>query len=164
MTEVEVEAAKAKLDSIRSKLIAGTMSFGEAVDKFSEDEGSKFTAGLISGAAGTSVTIDELDKDLVKDLNKLKLGEYSVPTEFAEQQGGKKGVRLVVVQNKTEPHRENLRDDYNDVAMRAIEEKRNVAVEKWFKSRLPTYYVMIDPEYTSCESIRNTFPSLVGKK
>lgn len=162
VTEVEIEAAKAKLDSVRSKLIAGTLTFGEAVDKFSEDEGSKFTAGLLSGAAGTSVTIDELDKDLVKDLNKLKLGEYSIPTEFADQQG-KKGVRLVVVQNKTEPHRENLRDDYNDVATRALEEKRNLAVEKWFKSKLPTYYVMIDPEYTTCESIRNTFPSLVGK-
>ncbi len=162
VTQVEVDNSKSKLDSIRSKLIAGTISFGEAVDRFSEDEGSKFTAGLISGQSGTSVTIDELDKDMVKDLNKLKVGEYSPPTEFADP-NAKKGVRLIVIQSKTEPHRENLKDDYNKIAMRAIEEKKSKAVENWFKSKLPTYFVMVDPEYSSCESIQKTFPNMVGK-
>jgi peptidyl-prolyl cis-trans isomerase SurA len=163
VTQTEIDQAVSKLDSIRSKLIAGTISFGEAVDKYSEDEGSKFTAGLISGTNGTNVTIDELDKDLVKDLNKLKVGEYSPPLPYTDQ-GGKKGARLVVVQNKTEPHRENLKDDYNKVAQRAIEEKRNLAVEKWFRSKLPTYYVMVDPEYQTCDAIKNTFPNLTGPK
>ena len=78
VTEEDIALAKTKLDSIRSKLITGTISFGAAVDKYSEDENSKFTAGIISGAGGGYVTIDELDKDLVNDLNKLKIGEYSV--------------------------------------------------------------------------------------
>jgi peptidyl-prolyl cis-trans isomerase SurA len=162
VTQTEVDATKIRLDSIRSKLIAGTMTFGEAVDKYSEDEGSKFTAGLISGQNGTYVTIDELDKDIVRDLGKLKVGEYSAPIEFQDPQG-KKGVRLVVIQSKTEPHRENLRDDYNKVAMRAIEEKKNKAVQKWFSSKLPTYYVMVDPEYQNCQGIRSTFPDMVKR-
>lgn len=162
VTQTEVDETKAKLDSIRSKLIAGTMTFGEAVDKYSEDEGSKFTAGLISGQNGTYVTIDELDKDMVRDMGKLKVGEYSAPIEFQDPQG-KKGVRLVVIQSKTEPHRENLRDDYNKVAMRAIEEKKNQAVEKWFRNKLPTYYVMVDPEYQECNSIRSTFPDMAKR-
>jgi len=163
VTQVEVEAAKVKLDSIRSKLIAGTLSFGEAVDKYSEDEGSKFTAGLVSGQNGTNVTIDELDKDMVKDLDKLKVGEYSAPIAFQDQQGSKKGVRIVVIQSKSEPHRENLRDDYNKIAIRAIEEKREQAVEKWFQTRLPSYFVMVDPEFQNCESIRKTFPDIAKK-
>ncbi|MFN5931295.1 MAG: peptidylprolyl isomerase [Sphingobacteriales bacterium] len=163
VTRVEVEAAKVKLDSIRSKLIAGTLSFGEAVDKYSEDEGSKFTAGLVSGQNGTNVTIDELDKDMVKDLDKLKVGEYSAPIAFQDQQGSKKGVRIVVIQSKSEPHRENLRDDYNKIAIRAIEEKREQAVEKWFQTRLPSYFVMVDPEFQNCESIRKTFPDIAKK-
>jgi peptidyl-prolyl cis-trans isomerase SurA len=158
VTQTEIDQSLSKMDSIRAKLIAGSLSFGEAVDKYSEDEGSKFTAGLISGASGTSVTIDELDKELIKDLSKLKIGEFSPPLPYTDP-GGKKGVRLVVVQNKTEPHRENLKDDYNKVAQRALEEKKNLAVEKWFKSKLPTYYVMVDPEYATCEAIKNTFPN-----
>lgn len=163
VTQTEVDETKAKLDSIRSKLIAGTLSFGEAVDKYSEDEGSKFTAGLVAGQGGsTSITIDELDKDIVKDLDKLKVGEYSAPTAFQDPQG-KKGVRIVVLQTKTAPHRENIRDDYNKISQRATEEKREQAVEKWFKTRLPNYYVMVDPEYQQCESIRKTFPDMAKK-
>lgn len=157
VTQDEIDQALSKMDTIRSKLIAGNMSFGEAVEKFSDDENSKFTAGLVMDQSGsTSVTIDALDKDIVKQLGSLKIGEYSKPIAFQDERG-KKGVRLIYLQNKTEPHRENLRDDYNKVAMRALEEKKNLAIEKWFMSRLPTYYTMIDAEYQSCPAIKNTF-------
>lgn len=164
ITDEEVNQSKSKLDSIRAKLIAGTIGFGEAIDKYSEDENSKFTAGLISGANGTSVTIDELDKDIVKNLGALKVGEYSVPTEFTDEKG-KKGVRLIVLQSKTEPHRENIKDDYNKLAQKALEEKKMNTLEKWFKEKLPTYYVMVDPEFAGCDAMRVTFNNLIsGKK
>lgn len=157
VTQDEIDQALGKMDTIRSKLIAGTMSFGEAVEKFSDDENSKFTAGLVMDQSGsTTVTIDALDKEIVKQLGTLKVGEYSKPIAFQDERG-KKGVRLIFLQSKTEPHRENLRDDYNKVAMRALEEKKNLAIEKWFQSRLPTYYTMIDTEYQSCPAIQSTF-------
>ncbi len=158
ITDAEVNETKEKLDSIRSKLIAGTLKFGEAVDKYSEDESAKMTAGLLMNQSGsTTVTIDELDKDLVKNLGSLKVGEYSKALDFTNERGVK-AIRLVVIQNKTEPHRENIRDDYNKISQRALADKKSLAVEKWFKSKLPTYYVMIDPEYGGCASIRETFP------
>ena len=162
ITDEDIDAAKTKLDSIRSKLIAGTLSFGEAVDKYSEDENSKFTAGIINGQGGSYVTIDELDKDLVNDLNKLKVGEYSTPLVFKDERE-KTGVRIVNLRSKTEPHRENLRDDYNRVAIRALEEKKAKTVEKWFVNKLPTYYIMVDKEFQDCESIRESFGTMVKK-
>jgi len=157
VTKDEIDQSVSKLDSIRSKLIAGTLNFGNAVDKYSEDDNSKFTAGLVMDQSGsTSVTIDALDTDIVKEIGALKVGEFSKPIQFKDERG-KKGVRLIYLQNKTEPHRENLRDDYNKVATRALEEKKNTAVEKWFLTRLPTYYTMIDQEYQSCSAIQNTF-------
>ena len=157
VTKDEIDEAVSKLDSIRSRLIAGTLNFGTAVDKYSEDDNSKFTAGLVMDQGGsTSVTIDALDKDIVKEIGNLKIGEFSKPISFQDDRG-KKGVKLIYLQNKTEPHRENLKDDYNKVAMRALEEKRNTAVEKWFQTRLPTYYTMIDAEYQGCSSIQSTF-------
>jgi peptidyl-prolyl cis-trans isomerase SurA len=160
ITDEDIEMAKVKLDSVRSKLIAGTLSFGEAVDKYSEDENSKFTAGLISGAGGSFVTIDELDKDLVTDLNKLKIGEYSAPLVFKDERE-KVGVRIVNLRSKTEPHRENLKDDYNKVSVRALEEKKNKAVDRWFINKLPTYYIMVDKEFQGCESIQKSFGTMV---
>ena len=52
ITSVELKAAKEKLDSIRSKFIAGTMKFGEAVNKYSDDEQSKFTGGRVVNKRG----------------------------------------------------------------------------------------------------------------
>ena len=83
-----------KLDSVRSKLIAGTLQFGEAVSKYSDDETSKFTGGQIRMQRWQHfITIDQLDKDMVLMLKDLKVGQYSQPTEFTDE-SGKKGVEL----------------------------------------------------------------------
>ena len=162
LQDEDVEAAKSKLDSIRSKLIAGTLQFGEAVDKFSDDQNSKFTAGIISGQGGNFVTIDELDKNLVPYLDKLKIGEFSQPMVYKDEQD-KQAVRLVYLQKRTEPHRENMRDDYDRISQRALAEKRDKTIEKWFQSKLPTYYVMVDPDFQQCEELKKQFPNYVTK-
>jgi peptidyl-prolyl cis-trans isomerase SurA len=150
VSSIEVNQAKEKLDSIRTQLVNGTMQFGEAVAKYSEDDNSKFTGGRIPARNGSSfVTIDELDKDLVLMLKDLKVGEYSKATEFTDATG-KKGVRIVEILTKTEPHRENLKDDYDKVAARALEEKKNDALDEWFNKHIPTFFVNIADEYKQC--------------
>jgi peptidyl-prolyl cis-trans isomerase SurA len=164
VSSIEVNQAKQKLDSIRTQLVNGTLEFGEAVAKYSEDENSKFTGGRIPARDGSSfVTIDELDKDLVLMLNDLKVGEYSPPTEFADATG-KKGVRIVEVITKTEPHRENLKDDYDKVAARAIEEKKNQVLDEWFEKRIPTFYINIADEYKDCPEMQKWDNNATVKK
>jgi len=154
VTKTELDEGKEKLDSVRSKLIAGILQFGEAVNKFSEDENSKFTGGRKTNAeGGTNITLDQLDKEMVVMMRDLKLGQYSQPTEFTDEKG-KKGVRIVYLMSRTEPHRENLRDDYNKVALRALEEKKGEALENWFNQKISTYYIMVDNEYKDCEEMK----------
>jgi peptidyl-prolyl cis-trans isomerase SurA len=156
VSSIEINQAIEKLDSIRTQLVEGKLQFGEAVSKYSEDENSKFTGGRISrrdGSGATSLTIDELDKDLVLMLKDLKVGEYSKATEYVDERG-KKGVRIVQIISRSEPHRENLKDDYDKVAQRALEEKKNDALEKWFTSRIPSFYVNVADEYQSCPEMK----------
>lgn len=165
VSSIEINAAKQKLDSIRTQLVNGNLQFGEAVAKFSEDDNSKFTGGRISGPDGsTFVSIDQLDKDLVLMLKDLKVGEYSEPTEFYDPSGQKKAVRIVEIISKTEPHRENLKDDYDKVAQRALEEKKNNALEEWFNKMIPTFYVNISPEYQSCPEMEKWTELSTAKK
>lgn len=152
VTQFEMKTGFQKLDSVRAKLIAGTMEFGAAVSRYSDDESSKFTAGMLQGRDGSFLTIDMLDKDMVAMLRNLNVGEYSQPVEFTDERG-KKGVRIVYLKSRTEPHRENLKDDYNKIAQRALEEKKDAALEKWFASKIVTYHIMIDEEYRNCEAI-----------
>jgi peptidyl-prolyl cis-trans isomerase SurA len=89
-------------------------------------------------------------------LPKLKVGEFSKPVAFTDERG-KKGMRIVFLKSRSEPHRENLKDDYNKVASRAIEEKKYEAIEKWFASKISTYYIMIDDEAKSCSQLGKWF-------
>jgi peptidyl-prolyl cis-trans isomerase SurA len=154
VSSIEVNEAIRKLDSVRSKLIAGTIKFGEAVAKYSDDESSKFTGGRIPGPqGGTFLTIDQLDKDLVLKLKDLKVGEFSQPYEYTDERG-KKGVRIVQLMTRTEPHRENLKDDYNKIALRALEEKKNSTLEQWFYKNIPTFYINVDTDYKACPEMK----------
>jgi peptidyl-prolyl cis-trans isomerase SurA len=153
VADEEINEAKAHLDSIRAKLVDGSLSFGAAVSKFSDDEGSKFSAGAISGRDGSSfITLDQVDKEMVIALKGMKPGSFSKPQVFTEERGGKK-VRIIYLKTRTEPHRENLKEDYNRVASRALEGKKSEILEKWFKEHIPTYYISIDKAYSNCASL-----------
>ncbi len=154
VTQVELKTGFEKLDSIRAKLIAGTLDFGTAVSRYSDDEASKFTAGMIQGRDGSFLTIDQLDKDLVVKLKDLTVGAFSQPVEYTDERG-KKGLRVLYLKTKTTPHRENLKDDYNKIALRAIEQKKEAALEKWFDQKTKGYYVMIDNEYKNCAALKH---------
>jgi peptidyl-prolyl cis-trans isomerase SurA len=97
--------------------------------------------------------IDELDKDVVAMLSKIKIGEYSQPTLFTDERTGKKGVRILYLKSRSEPHRMNLRDDYNKISTAALEEKKYLALEKWMNAHIPNYYIMVDPEEASCPKL-----------
>lgn len=155
VTDVEVKLGLAKLDSIRNKIISGDLSFAAAVTKFSDDENSKFNGGAITdpNTGSTYITIDKLDKDAVVALKGLNPGSISKPQTYTDERG-RKTVRILYLKTRTEPHRENLKDDYNKIAQRALEVKKQVVLEKWFKDHIPNYYTTIDKEYAGCESIK----------
>jgi peptidyl-prolyl cis-trans isomerase SurA len=154
VTKTETKAGIQKLDSVRSKLIVGNITFGEAVNRYSEDDASKFTAGMKTNQEGSNyLTLDQLDKDMVIMMRIISVGEYSQPTEFTDERG-KKGVRIIYLKSRSEPHRENLKDDYNKIAQRALEEKKGEALEKWFVENIPAYYVKIDDDFKTCEEMQ----------
>jgi len=156
ITEEETNAAISQIDSVRAKIIAGTMNFNQAALKYSQDEQQKFAGPFFTGRDGsTYVTIDELDKDIVAMLGKMKVGDISQPTVFTDEQRGKKGIRIVYLKSRSEPHRMNIKDDYNKIAQLALEEKKAKAMDKWLASKLPTYYIMIADDFSaSCPNVQ----------
>lgn len=146
VTDDEINQARKKLDTIRSKVIAGTIGFNEAASKYSDDESAKYTGAFITNRDGsTFVTIDALDKDIVSALPKLTVGEYSQPMAFENEQG-KKGVRILYLKSRTAPHRMNLHDDYSKISQFALEEKKANVMEKWLLNKIPSYYISLDKE------------------
>ena len=152
ITDEEVNLSIQKLDSVRAQLIAGTLAFGVAVEKYSDDEARKFSGGQLQGRDGsTYITIDQLEKDMVVAIKDIKVGDYSKPQVYYDREVKK--VRIVFLKTRTTPHRESIREDYNKISQRALEEKKQNTLEKWFKEHLPNYYITIDKEFADCTSL-----------
>lgn len=155
VTDAEIAQASAKLDTARSKIVSGSIGFNEASLKYSEDESAKFSGPCILNRDGsTYITIDQLDKEMVGTISKMKVGEISQPTAFTSEQD-KKGVRIVYLKSRSEPHRMNMHDDYSKISAMALEEKKSQALDKWLKAKIPTYYIMIDGDTgTDCPTVK----------
>ena len=153
ITDAETNSVINKLDTVRAQLITNSISFTDAAAKYTEDENAAFTGPYIVGRGGsTFLTIDQLDREVVAQLDKMNPGEYSQPLVF-EDDRGRKAVRLLYFKSRSQPHRLNLTDDYNKISDMAIEEKKMFTLEKWLNTSIPTYYIMLDEEHQQCEQL-----------
>ena len=122
----------------------GTINFNEAAAKYSDDEAAKYSGPCLLNRDGAPyVTIDQMDKDMVAMLSTMKVSDVSQPVAYTGDQG-KKGVRIVFLKSRSEPHRMNLSDDYSKISQAALEEKKALALDKWIKTKMPTYFIMVD--------------------
>ncbi len=151
-------ATKAKLDSIKELITTNKLSFGKAVELYSNDDDTKYTAGKKygrndNGELTALLPIDKFDKDLIPILKDLKVGQLSSPVQFKNQQD-KLGVRIILLERTTEPHRENLKDDYSTISKKASSEKKEEAMQQWFIKNLPRFYTKVAPEYANCDILK----------
>lgn len=154
VTETEITMAKAKLDSVRNDIQAKKINFKDAAYKYSDDEMVKnYGPYILNNDGSTYIPIDRLDKEMVATISSMKVGEISQPVAFTNEQG-KRGVRLVYLQSRSEPHRMNLKDDYAKLAEKALEEKKAKELDNWLAKRIPNYYILVDKEAASqCPSL-----------
>lgn len=152
----DIQKALNKLDSIRADLMAGKITFPEAVGKYSTDENAKRTGGMITdpNTGSSQIEIDKLDPSTALMIDSLKPGTYSHPQVF-KTETGEQSCRIVYLKTRTEPHKANLREDYSKIQEVALAQKKSERLQQWLQEKLPTYYIKIDPEYRSCNEFKD---------
>lgn len=155
ITDNEIHDGVLRLDSVRNFINNKDISFGEAVNKFSDDDNSKYSGGFLQGRDGSaSITYDQItDKDLLLALKDMNPGDISQPQAFLDEKG-QRAVRLIYLKSRTSPHRENLKEDYNAIALQALEEKKQKAMQIWFHQHIPTFYLSVDKHYEGCPVLK----------
>lgn len=167
VTRSDLAEATKKLDSIRLLILDGKMTFGEAVSRYSDLPMAKFDGGMLQNRmnGSTLITIDQLDepseRDIVLLLDTLKPGGISKPMPYVDDQpGGRNGVRIVYLKTRTNPHRENMTDDYARIQQRTLQLKQQEARDKWLREKIPTYYIHVDDEFKQCNHISQWIGSI----
>ena len=148
----DLSRAKQKLDSIRTLIVDGEMSFDAAAARFSDDENTKNNGGLIvNRQTGTPrFEMNQVDPQLFFIIDKLKVGQISDPTLYTNE-NGEKGFRIVKLTQRTEPHKANLKDDYQVIQDVASQQLRNDRLNEWVHDKIRNTYIKIDPQYQRCQ-------------
>lgn len=152
-TSADFEKALTKLDSIRTELVAGRLSFETAVGKFSTDELSNRTGGMIADQQGnTTLEVEDLDPALALMIDTLKPGSYSKPMVYTNMRG-ERSTRIVYMKSITAPHKANLTEDYSRIQFAALQKKKGERMQQWIRDKAPSYYIKITPEYAQCPNL-----------
>lgn len=159
VSQDDIAAAKIKLDSVYNDINDGKINFCNAVAKYTDDKETKNNCGImVNVAAGSNrFEVDELgniDPNLIFMLDKMKIGEVSKPL-VQPGQDGKTAFRLIYLKNRTEPHKVNLKDDYQRLQNMTQSNQQKNIVDAWMKRKLKNTYVRIDPEYKTCKFKHN---------
>ncbi|TAL57849.1 MAG: peptidylprolyl isomerase, partial [Bacteroidetes bacterium] len=146
--------AKFFLDSIADLVRKDSITITETASRFSDDEETKHNGGLISNPYTGSTKLDmgqlgQIDQFLVFTTDKLKVGEMSAPS--LTQLRNYQAYHIVFVKSRTEPHRANLREDYQLIQEEALSEKKEKVVNAWIKKKIATTYLHIADEYKNCK-------------
>lgn len=154
LTSGDFENALEKLDSVRAELISGKITFQEAVGKYSTDELSNRTGGMITDMQGnTELQVEDLDAALALMIDSMKPGEFSKPMIYTTERG-ERSCRIVYMKNITRPHKANLKEDYSRIQFAALQKKKGERLQKWVSDKAPSYYIKIDPEYHQCPNLQ----------
>jgi peptidyl-prolyl cis-trans isomerase SurA len=157
ISEQNLKDTQKKLDSIRDLIAEGFLTFEQAVERFSQDDNTKFNKGLMSNpqTGEPRWEMGDLRRDLFLIVERLEEGKLS-PATFFRTPDGKEGFRLVKLHRKIEPHKANLKDDYQFIKSLAAQRHNERRMNQWTDQKIRNTYVRIYTEEFSC-SFRNNW-------
>lgn len=149
----DMTAATRALDSLRVLIKSDTLKFAKAALNNSDDKETAESGGLIQdrSTGQSKLTLDaSMDPALYFAIDTMKVGDLSMPVSYRLEDGSS-AMRILWYKSKSEPHTANLHDDYEKLSQIVLSNKRNNALEEWFKKAQGDVYISIEPEYRNCK-------------
>lgn len=146
----DLSAAATKLDSIAELIRADSITFTKAALKYSDDPG-KVNGGLIQSqsSGNTRLAADELDPKVFFVIDKMKPGEISNSVPYTTEDGTQ-AYRILYLQLRTEPHKANMKDDYNKIQEWALDNKKEKEIAKWIQLKSKSAYIRLGDKFRDC--------------
>jgi peptidyl-prolyl cis-trans isomerase SurA len=147
----DLVVAASKLDSIADRVRADSLTFEKAAMMYSDDPG-RVNGGLIQSQASgnTRLAADELDPKVFFVIDKMKPGEISGSVPYTTEDGTQ-AYRILYLKLRTEPHKANMKDDYNKIQDWALENKKGKVISKWIETKSKTAYIRLGDRFKSCD-------------
>ncbi|MCF8364635.1 MAG: peptidylprolyl isomerase [Bacteroidales bacterium] len=150
VSPVELAEARNYLDSIANLIRKDSISFEDAVPKFSTDPSKNNGGLLINPNTGSAQwPVDQLDPKVFFVIDKLEIGELSTPVLMQDEKG-EEAYRLLYLKKRTQPHRANLEEDYNEIQDWALQQKKQSDMVNWIAKNSKRTYIKVNGKYADC--------------
>ena len=157
ISETELNAAMAKMDTLYNDLKEEKFTFDEAATFLSADKDTRNNKGLMvnqdyeSSNMGTpKFEMQELPQEIGKVVYDMEVGEISKPfTMLTNKQ--KEVVAIVKLKARVEGHKANISDDYQALKTIVESRKKEELLNNWIKEKQKTTFVRISEGWQNCD-------------
>ena len=148
----DIDESRRFLDSLRVIIDDGIYSFEYAAQEYSDDKTTRNSGGMLvnMNTGTTKFEIQEVDRSIYFSIEYVNVGGISQPMLFTGVDN-KKGYRIVKLISRSEPHRANLEDDYQQLEQFALMSKQDEILADWVEQKIEDSYVRLNDSYLNCE-------------
>lgn len=149
------ERAFERLDSLRTLIDDGTMTFGQAARFYSEDPATRTNYGQMSDPSTGSAyfEIDQLKPQDYNAIRSLTEGGITGPIESLDNEGrsGNTIYKIIRVDRIIPAHTATFTNDYDQLMSQTRELKQREAIDRFMDEKIRSTYIVIDPVFADCE-------------
>ncbi len=148
--------AFARLDSIKSEILGGNVTFEAAAWFNSEDPKTRTSGGMMVDEYTGSASLEKdrlnpADYAVIKD---MKQGDISEPFESLDTEGrGHTIYKIVRLDEEIPSHTATFETDYDALVNMANEKNAHKAIENFVEEKKKTTHIRIDPLFAGCKFV-----------
>ena len=155
------------LDSLRTEIVNGDVSFSLAAKFYSEDPATRTNGGQMAdpNSGSSYFEIDQLKPQDYAAIKGLKEGEVSMPIESLDNEGrdGNLVYKIVKVDKIIPSHPATFSNDYTLLLNQARHELQMEAIDKFIEDKIAATYIVIDPLFKDCDFDRSGWSEKIRK-
>ncbi len=145
-----------KAEKIVEDIKSGKITFEAAVEKYSDDDETKNSAGLIVNpyTGESTFNLTGMDPALYARVAELQKGELS-DVFFDENRSGEKMYKFMIMRDRTNTHIADLVNDYVKIQELALTKKKEETIDKWAKEKIQDTYIKMADVHRKCNFVKN---------
>ena len=175
-TAADQEKAFARLDSLRSEILSGAVSFEMAASFYSEDAPSRTNGGQMAdpNTGSAYFEVDQLKPSDYAAIRNLQEGEISAPVVSSDNDGradpskgyvnGKLMYKIIRLDKIIPAHTASFESDFNELQELVLSQQQVKAVDAFLEKKIAETRIVIDPIFEDCDFRRAVWATKIKKQ
>ncbi|MCF6306806.1 MAG: peptidylprolyl isomerase [Flavobacteriaceae bacterium] len=151
-----IDAAKSRLDTIRTSIVDKKILFSDAAKAYSTDFETRNNGGQLVNPQSLDTRFDltKMDPTLSAQVYNMKKGDVTkIYTDF--DRTGKSIFKILTITERYDEHVADYAKDYEKIHELALKEKQLRTIEAWQEEKIKETYIKVNEDYQDCDFTNN---------